>query len=117
MLKQVLWGAGGILLAAAIFASSVTPGTAPGDASSAPVAAPVVTPSSQPPQPSTSAQSTSVFEAESGDTVFGAPMVSTAPMSTTSAEPPPIFTDPDSAVANGGKQINAKPGRPYPTPR
>lgn len=115
MLKQVMLGAGGILLAAAIFASSVTPSTVPGAPSSAPAVTPGATPTAQP-QPSAPSQPTAVFAEESGDTVFGAPMVSTAPMSTSSAEPPPIITDPDSAIANGGKQFTAKPGRIYPTP-
>lgn len=120
MLKQVMWGAGGILLAAAIFASSVTPSAVPGSPSDAPVVTPVATPGAAPtvqPQVATSPKPTPVFEAESGDTVFGAPMVSTAPMASTRTEPPPTVTDPDSALANGGRQFNAKPGRPYPIPK
>ncbi len=117
MLKQVMWGAGGILLAAAIFASSVTPSTVPGAPSNAPVVppSPGAAPTVQQP-PSAPSQPTAVFAEESGDTVFGAPMVSTAPMATSSTEAPPVVSDPDSAIGNGGRQFNARPGRPYPIP-
>lgn len=120
MLKEVLLGSGGILLAAAIFASSVTTGpvqvgapVAPGEAPAAapPVVAPV------PPQPFIAPPPPLPTE-ESGDTEFGAPMVSSRPVAEQAAEPAPIVTDPDSALANGGRQFNARnTPHNYPIPK
>ncbi len=119
MLKQVMLGSGGILLAAAIFASSVNTGPAP---VGAPVAAhdpaaaapPVVT--TVPPQPVVAPPPPQ--PEESGDTQFGAPMISTRPVAEHVAEPAPIVTDPDSAVANGGRQYNARnTPHNFPIPR
>lgn len=109
MLKQVMLGSGGILLAAAIFASSVTTGPvpvgAPIPASEAPSATPpLVTP--VPPQPAIAPPPPA--PEETGDTQFGAPMVSNKPVAEHAAEPAPIVTDPDSALANGGRQYNAR---------
>lgn len=86
MLKEAMLGVGAIMLAAATFVSSVTPGAATGGALRAQTAAWSVPPY-QPTQPVVSSRPDPVFETESGDTRFGAPMVSTKPLSTISAVP------------------------------
>lgn len=117
MLKQVMLGSGGIMLAAAIFASSYNTGPAPaGTPVAAPVSAtPVVAPA--PSQPHVAPSAPPLPAEDTGDTQFGAPMISTKPVAEAVAEPLPIFTDPDSAVANGGRQYNARPGHSYPIPK
>ena len=112
-------GSGGIMLAAAIFASSVNTGPVPAGAPVAPAAAsetvpPVVT---APPPQMVVTRPAPPPEEETGDTQFGAPMISTKPIAEAVAEPAPPVTDPDSALANGGRQYNARPGRNYPIPK
>ena len=117
MLKEVMLGSGGIMLAAAIFASSVNIGQTPADtAGSAPDnAPPVVTP---PPAELVVVPPPAAMPEENGDTQFGAPMISTTPVAAEVAEPQPIITDPDSAVANGGRQYKAKDTpHHYPIPK
>lgn len=116
MLKEVMLGSGGILLAAAIFASSVNVGPTPAGAPAAPVP-PVVTPppvSVSKPQIVTSPPVP--IEDDSGDTQFGAPMITTTPVAEASPEAEPIVTDPDSAVGNGGRQYRAKGNVPHNFP-
>lgn len=115
MLKQVMLGSGGILLAAAIFASSFNAGRAPAGApGTAPVTAPpVVTP--PPPTAQVVTPPPPPPAEETGDTQFGAPMISTKPVSEIAAEPQPIVTDPDSALGNGGRQFHAR-GTPHNFP-
>jgi len=112
MLKEVMLGSGGIMLAAAIFASSVTTGTGPVPAAPAPVAAP------PPPAAVASApRPAAVFPEDTGDVDFGAPMIEAVPVETGLADPAVNTAVPDSAEAGGGRQFNAKPGRAYPIPR
>jgi len=115
MLKEVMLGSGGIMLAAAIFASSVTTGTGPVPAAPvqpAPVAAP------PPPAAVASApRPATVFPEDTGDVDFGAPMIEAVPVETGLADPAVNTAAPDSAEAAGGRQFNAKPGRAYPIPR
>lgn len=115
MLKEVMLGSGGIMLAAAIFASSVTTGTGPvpaAPAQPAPVAAP------PPPAPVASApRPATVFPEDTGDVDFGAPMIEAVPVETGLADPAVNTAAPDSAEAAGGRQFNAQPGRAYPIPR
>ena len=117
MLKEVMLGSGGIMLAAAIFASSVNIGPAPADAAgAAPASAPPVV--TAPPAPPVAAPSPAPIPEETGDTQFGAPMISTQPVAEAVAAPQPIITDPDSAVANGGRQYQAKDTpHHYPIPK
>lgn len=116
MLKEVMLGSGGIMLAAAIFASSVTTGTGPVPAAPAPVATPVAAP--PPPAPVASApRPATVFPEDTGDVDFGAPMIEAVPVETGLADPAVNTAAPDSAEAAGGRQFNAKPGRAYPIPR
>jgi len=116
VLKQVMLGSGGILLAAAIFASSFNLGPAPAGAPvSAPVAAPpVVTP--PPPAAQVVTPPAPQPAEDTGDTQFGAPMISTKPVAEASPEPEPIVTDPDSAVGNGGRQYRARGNQPHNFP-
>ncbi|ESZ86756.1 MAG: hypothetical protein Q27BB25_12745 [Blastomonas sp. CACIA14H2] len=117
MLKEVMLGSGGIMLAAAIFASSVNTGPVPAGApGAAPVAAPpVVTP---PPSEAVVTPPPPPLPEDTGDVQFGAPMISTKPVAEVVAEPQPIVTDPDSAVANGGRQYNAHDTpHNYPIPK
>lgn len=112
MLKEVMLGAGGIMLAAAIFASSVGPAAQP--------AAPVgtVTPViAAPPQATTAATSPSPapdFADDSGDSQFGAPMIESTPVD--SVDPAPLPADAEAINEAGGRQFYARPGRPYPIP-
>lgn len=120
MLKQVMLGSGGILLAAAIFASSVNTGPVPvgapvppaeGAQAAPPVVTAVTPPTVTAPPPPPPAE-------ENGDTQFGAPMVSTKPVTELAAEPVQIVTDPDSALGNGGRQYNARNMRHnFPIPK
>lgn len=107
-------GSGGILLAAAMVASSVSPPTNPAPA--APVAA-VAAAVPPPVQQAAPAPSPAVFADDSGDMQFGAPMIEAAPVESEFGDGTAVTSDPDSAEAAGGRQFNAKPGRPYPTPR
>lgn len=119
MLKEVMLGSGGIMLAAAIFASSVTTGTGPvpaAPAQPAPVAAPVAAPPPQAPLASAPRPAT-VFPEDTGDVDFGAPMIEAVPVETGLADPAVNTAAPDSAEAAGGRQFNAQPGRAYPIPR
>ena len=116
MLKEVMMGSGGILLAAAVVASSVSPGTprAPDTAPPVPAQQIVAAPPTQqaapsPPQP--------VFADDSGDMQFGAPMIEAAPVEDSFGEAVASTADPDSAEAAGGRQFYAQPGRPNPIPR
>lgn len=115
MLKQVMMGAGGILLAAAIFASSITPGPVQPDGSAVPApAAPLVV---QPAAPVvSSSQPRSVFEEESGDTQFGAPMILTEPQAEVNAEPEPMPSGAQNGPINGGRPFVPRPGMPHPLP-
>ncbi len=114
-------GSGGILLAAAIFASSINTGPVPAGAPAAPAAAPAGAPPVVMPVPAqrvTAPPPPAAEDDETGDTQFGAPMVSTKPMAESVAEPAPIVTDPDSAVGNGGRQYQAKnTPHHYPIPK
>lgn len=99
MLKQVMLGSGGILLAAVIFAASITPG--PPAAAPAPAVAqpsPVVVAATQTDAPPPAA----VFPDDSGDVTFGAPMIAATPVDSGSgdgsAEPAPLDATPDSAA-------------------
>jgi len=114
MLKQVMLGAGGIMLAALIFASSVTPNPDLA-ATDAPVAAPPV--SAPPPvmPPPRQPRPAPVFAEDSGDETFGAPMIEAVPVD--SGDVAAISPDPDNGEDTGGQQYTAKPGRSYPIPR
>lgn len=117
MLKEVMLGSGGIMLAAAIFASSVAPSVNP--APTAPeVAPPVVTaPVVAPPQPVAAPQRAQIFPEETGDVQFGAPMIQTAPVESGQGDTAALSAAPDTADAAGGRQFNSKPGRAYPIPK
>lgn len=120
MLKQVMLGSGGILLAAAIFASSVNTGPVPAGApvpsAEGPQAAPPVVTAATP--PTVTAPPPPPPAEENDDTQFGAPMVSTKPVAELAAEPAPMVTDPDSALGNGGRQYNARNTRHnFPIPK
>lgn len=116
MLKEVMLGSGGIMLAAAIFASSVTTGTGPVPAAPAPATKPVAAP--PPPAAVASApRPAAVFPEDTGDVDFGAPMIEAVPVETGLADPAVNTAAPDSAEAAGGRQFNAQPGRAYPIPR
>ncbi|MDM7955336.1 hypothetical protein [Blastomonas sp.] len=115
MLKEVMLGSGGIMLAAVIFASSMTPGTAPvADVPAEPVAAVAPAP---PARVLTAPRPAPIFPEESGDLTFGAPMIEAVPVESGTADPELSTAIPGSAEAQGGRQFYARPGRPYPTPR
>ncbi|WP_430386630.1 hypothetical protein [Blastomonas fulva] len=115
MLKEVMLGSGGIMLAAAIFASSMTPGTMPAPAApqqpAQVVAAPPPAPVAAAPRPA------AVFPEDTGDIDFGAPMIEAVPVETGLADPAVNTAAPDSAEAAGGRQFYARPGSPNPVPR
>jgi hypothetical protein len=114
MLKEVMLGSGGIMLAAAIFASSVTPGGAP--VTEAPTGAEAAAPP-PPARGATPPKRAQIFPEQSGDVDFGAPMIEAVPIESGLADPALGAAAPDSAEAQGGRQFYAKPGRPYPVPR
>lgn len=116
MLKEVMLGSGGIMLAAAIFASSFSPGANP--VPTAPEVAPpvAIAPVVAPPQ-TTTPRPAPIFPEDSGDMTFGAPMIETTPVESGTGEDAPMSAAPDTAEATGGRQFNAKPGRVYPVPR
>lgn len=115
MLKEVMLGSGGIMLAAAIFASSVTPGTGPvAQAPAEPVA--VVT-AAPPASKVTAPRPAQIFAEDSANLDFGAPMTETTPMESGLADPAATTAAPDSAEAAGGRQFYSIPGRPNPIPR
>lgn len=103
------------MLAAAIFASSVSSGTSPvpvtADAPPPPIAAPAPTPQVATPRPA------QLFPDVADNGEFGAPMIETAPVDAGSDAPVPIPADPYGTEASGGRQFNAVPGRAYPIPR
>lgn len=108
------------MLAAAIFASSFSPGaTPPSDApaAQAPVhAAPVAAAPAPAPQMA-KRPPVSIFPEGSGDVEFGAPMIEAAPVGSGEGISGAITAAPDTAEASGGRQFLAKPGRTYPIPR
>jgi hypothetical protein len=113
MLKEVMIGSGGILLAAAMVASSV----APGPDTAAPMAAQPVVVVPPPVQQAAPSPAQPVFADESGDMEFGAPMIEAVPVEDAASDPTTLTADPDTAEASGGRQFYAQPGRPYPIPR
>lgn len=117
MLKEVMLGSGGIMLAAAIFASSVAPEIEP--AAGAPAIAPEVatSPAVAPPIKAAAPRPVQVFGDTSGDMSFGAPMIETTPVESGMGEDGPISAAPESAEASGGRQFYSIPGRPNPIPR
>lgn len=117
MLKEVMIGSGGILLAAAMVASSVSPGPAAAPEAAVPMAAQPVVVVPPPVQQAAPSPAQSVFADESGDMDFGAPMIEAVPVEDTASDPTTLTADPDSAEASGGRQFYAQPGRPYPIPR
>lgn len=102
------------MLAAAIFASSVAPGTSP--APVAPAAPPPVVVAPPPAAQVTPPPPAQVFPEDSGDVDFGAPMIETAPVDTGVSDAAAVPAAPGSAEEAGGRQFNARPGRSYPTP-
>ncbi len=115
MLKEVMLGSGGIMLAAAIFTSSLTPGASP-----APVAPEAPAPQIATPPPAVQVASprpAQIFPDETDNLDFGAPMIETAPIDAGADAPAPVSADPYGAEASGGRQFNPKPGEAYPIPR
>lgn len=118
MLKEVMLGAGGVMLAAAIFASSVVPSVDPAAAGIAPAPVAVQAVPAAPPQPAPQVVPSPpppVLQDDSGDVQFGAPMIETTPVE--SGDSAPIAPDPEGEESPAGRQFNSKPGRPYPIPR
>lgn len=114
MLKEVMLGAGGIMLAAAIFASSMAPsGNSAAPAAVPGAAAPVAAPAA--PSPVATQPTSPVFQDDSGDMQFGAPMIAAAPIETGDAAP--ISPAPEGSESTAGRQFTTKPGGPYPIPR
>lgn len=115
MLKEVMLGSGGIMLAAAIFASSMTPGAGP---TTQPPAEPVTV---APPPPATrlaaAPATTQIFPEDAAQADFGAPMIEAVPVESGLADPPLSTAAPESAEAQGGRQFYSRPGQPYPIPR
>ncbi len=111
-------GAGGIMLAAAMFAGSVTPDprlaqAGHEEAGNLPpqTAAPAPVPQSSPvvrPAP--------VVFPDSGDEVFGAPMIETTPAEVVDTAGIAPLPNGEQSESNG-RQFNAQPGRSYPIPR
>ncbi|WP_040370824.1 hypothetical protein [Blastomonas sp. AAP53] len=115
MLKQVMMGAGGILLAAAIFASSITPGTVQADGATTPSPSTPPVVQAVPPVVSSS-QPRSVFGEETGDIQFGAPMIPAEPQREVSTDPDPGPSVDQNGPANGRRTFAPRPGMPYPQP-
>lgn len=117
MLKEVMLGSGGIMLAAAIFASSVAPNVNP--AATAPAVAPPVAtaPVVAPVQQAAAPRPAQVFPEDSGDLNFGQPMIETTPVESGAGPADAVSAAPDTAEEGGGRQFSAKPGRSYPLPR
>ncbi|MFN3475114.1 MAG: hypothetical protein ACK4ZW_13820 [Blastomonas sp.] len=114
MLKEVMLGSGGIMLAAAIFASSMTPGAGPttqAPAEPVPVAPPPAARMAAAPA------TTQIFPEDPAQADFGAPMIEAVPVESGLADPALSTAAPESAEGQGGRQFYARPGRPYPVPR
>lgn len=112
MLKKVMLGAGGVMLAAAIFASSVGPAVQPSvpEGTIPPIAAAPQQNSdsvaSPPPVPD--------FAGDSGDTQFGAPMIESTPADL--VDPAPLPADAEAMNEDGDHQFYARPGDPSSIP-
>lgn len=103
------------MLAAAIFASSVTPSTDPAEGAPA---GPVAIATPPPAAPVAAApQRTQIFPDQTGNLDFGAPMIETTPAESGMADPALSTAPAGSAEAAGGRQFYATPGRPFPVPR
>ena len=91
MLKQVMLGSGGIMLAAAIFASSVNTGSRPAEPAAEALSPPTV---AEAPTTTISdgtahtVQPPPFIDQPTGDSQFGAPMVSAQPVGDGVAPPP-----------------------------
>ncbi|PXW73418.1 hypothetical protein C7451_110145 [Blastomonas natatoria] len=98
MLKQVMLGSGGIMLAAAIFASSVDTGSAPAEDPAqpgAPLIAPAPPTMSAPGSPVPDVPPPPFVDQPTGDSHFGSPMLSAQPVDEATAEPLQIAVDPE----------------------
>ncbi|GGB51373.1 hypothetical protein GCM10010833_02610 [Blastomonas aquatica] len=124
MLKEVMLGSGGIMLAAAMFASSFSPRKAPaseGPSAQAPVDSAPVAATPAPALRMAGGPPVSIFPEGSGDVDFGAPMIEAAPVESGQGVSGAITaapdTAPDTAEASGGRQFYARPDQPNPIPR
>jgi hypothetical protein len=119
MLKEVMLGSGGILLAAAIVASSMPPTTPAPEmvpAVHAP-AVPVAQAAPPPPPPPPPVQAEPDMADGTGDKKFGAPMIDTTPVEKRLADAPSAPGDTGDTEPSADQQFNAVPGSSYPVPR